>query len=282
MREWRILRNVPLSSTIYGLPMSNTLLLIRRAACILLLCGLVWALAGEMMAAAQEIPPLTGGQNQQLEGVGWDGFKDYRFLWNATLTLLLATVLGAIIGYHPKNKRTMESIEEVETPKIFIMYAVVGAVIGIMVLYFGLVIGFVVFGIGGLIRFRTDLRSATKTGRVMFVTLIGLCTGLELPHVAVLATTFGFILFYILDARTTYRIMVKGLQLGTVLDTAEIYRSVLEQQGCRILSEKKDFNKSQIAFVFRTTSRLDRDDLVHLFEVEVPEEIRGAVDWQAG
>ena len=151
-----------------------------------------------------------------------------------------------------------------------------------MVLKYGLVIGFVVFGIGGLVRFRSNLRSATRTGRVIFVTLIGLSSGLDLPHVAILATTFGFGLIYVLDARITYRIVVKGLPRARVGDAAEVYRSVLEQQGGRILSEKKNFGKAEVAFVFRASHRIGRDDLEHLFEVEIPEEMQGAVDWETG
>ena len=252
-----------------------------RYSAAVLLCWIVWASLGAMDLPAQE-NPFTSESNQELVGEGWEGFRDYGFLWNSLLALLLATILGAIIAYHPKSQRTMESIEEVEVPKIYTMYAVVGAVIGILVLKYGLVIGFVVFGIGGLVRFRSNLRSATRTGRVIFVTLIGLSSGLDLPHVAILATTFGFVLIYVLDARITYHIVVKGLKPDRVGDAAEIYRSVLEQQGGRVLSEKKNFAKAEVAFVFRAPHRVERDDLEHLFEIEVPEDARGAVDWETG
>lgn len=229
----------------------------------------------------QEVPGF-GTSSQELVGEGWQGFLDFWFLGRALLSLLLATFLAALIAYHPRSHRRVDSLDEVEVPKILIMYAVVGAVIGIMVLKYGLVVGFVVFGIGGLIRFRTDLGSATKTGRVIFVTVMGLCAGLDLPHVAVVATGFGFILIYVLDARPAYRIIVKGLVAEHVPEAAEFYRSVLEQQGCRILGEKKDFNKGQVSLVFRSSPQVDREDLTHLFEVDVPEEVKGLVDWQTG
>lgn len=253
----------------------------RRYAATVLLCWIVWASLGSTTSLAQD-NPFTAEPNQELTGEGWEGFRDSSFLLRSVLALLLATVLGAVIAHHPKSQRTMENIEDVEAPKIYIMYAVVGAVIGIMVLKYGLVIGFVVFGIGGLVRFRSNLRSATRTGRVIFVTLIGLSSGLDLPHVAILATAFGFALIYVLDARITYRIVVKGLQSGRIGDAAEIYRSVLEQQGGRVLSEKKNFAKAEVAFVFRAPHRVERADLEHLFEIEVPEEMQGAVDWETG
>ena len=189
---------------------------------------------------------------------GWRGFSDFEFLGNAFLTLTLAAVLGAIIAYHPRYTRSADTLAELEAPKIFIMYAVIGALIGIMVVKYGLIIGFVLFGIGGLIRFRTVMRSAHLTGHVIFVTLIGLSSGLELPHVAVLATAFGFVLIYVLDARITYRIDVRSIPLEHVAEAAAAYREVLRQQGCHILSEKKNPEKKRISFIFRTSPKVRR------------------------
>ena len=170
-------------------------------------------------------------------GEGWQGFTDVSFLVSALLTLSLATILGAIVAYHPKHGQTADTLQEIEAPKVYIMYSVIGAMIGIMVIKYGLVVGFVLFGIGGLIRFRTALRSASMTGRVIFVTLIGLSCGLDLPHVAVMATAFGFVLVYILDASVAYRVDIRALPAKHV--AAAAYRALLEQENCRIVSEKR-------------------------------------------
>lgn len=235
---------------------------------------------GAVEVSAQDLPFLPEPATQELQGEGWAGFTDLPFLGNLLLSLVLATVLAALIAYHPKYRRQMESIEAAEMPKIFIMYAVVGSIIGTMVLKYGIVVGLVVFGIGGLIRFRTNLGSATRTGRLIFVTVIGLCSGLDLPHVAVISTGFGFGLIYLFEGRVTYRIEVKGLKSASVKDAADFYRSTIEQEGCRILSEAKDFNKGNVAFVFRAPPATGREDLEYLFEVDVPEESRGTVDWE--
>lgn len=211
---------------------------------------------------------------------GWRGFSDFEFLGNAFLTLTLAAVLGAIIAYHPRYTRSADTLAELEAPKIFIMYAVIGALIGIMVVKYGLIIGFVLFGIGGLIRFRTVMRSAHLTGHVIFVTLIGLSSGLELPHVAVLATAFGFVLIYVLDARITYRIDVRSIPLEHVAEAAAAYREVLRQQGCHILSEKKNPEKKRISFIFRTSPKVRRHQLEDLLETKIDARLKGSIDWE--
>jgi hypothetical protein len=218
-------------------------------------------------------------QNSELRVEGWQGFTDLAFMANSFLTLTLAAVLGAVIAYHPKYQRAADTFEEIEAPKIYILYAVIGSLIGIMVVRYGLVIGFVLFGIGGLIRFRTVLSSADMTGHVILVTLIGLLSGLEMPHIAVLATVFGFILIYVLHARTTCLIEIRALPQEAVADAAVAYRSVLEQQGCRILNEKKNPEKGRVSLIFSFSSGISRAHLAEVLEAQIDANLKGSLDW---
>jgi hypothetical protein len=160
------------------------------------------------------------------------------------------------------------------------MYAVIGALIGIMVVKYGLVIGFVLFGIGGIIRFRTVMRSANLTGQVILVTLVGLSCGLDLPHVAVLATAFGWVLMYILEWKITYSIDVRALPEDRLMESVLAYRKVLEDSGCRIIGEKKRPGSGRAQFIFRPASNGSRRDLQALLETRIEPELRGVVDWE--
>ncbi len=240
------------------------------AFCLVLVASRAWS---------QQVPDFLMQEPGSL-GEGWQGFADFGFLVNALLTLSLSAMLGATIAYHPKHRQTADTLEEIEAPKAYIMYAVIGALIGIMVVKYGLVVGFVLFGIGGLFRFRTVLRSASLTGRVIYVTLIGLSCGLDLPHVAALATAFGFVLIYVLHARITYRIDVRALPSGRVGEAAAAYRGVLEQQGCRIMSEKKNPGKKSVTFIFHSARDLTRHHLEELVEAKIDASLTGSLDWE--
>lgn len=228
---------------------------------------------------AQQVPEVFVKEPVSM-GEGWSGFADLSFLANALATLTLAAVLGAIIAFHPKHVQTADTLEEIEAPKVFITYSVIGALIGIMVVKYGLVVGFVLFGIGGLIRFRTVLFSASLTGHVILVTLIGLSCGLDLPHVAVLATVFAFILIYVLNTRITYRMNVGGLPAERIVQVAAAYRKVLEQQGCHIMSEKKNPAKARVTFIFRGARKISHLHLEDALENHVDESLRGYLDWE--
>jgi len=238
----------------------------------------LWSVAPRSVATAQSVRD-AAEQSRDLAGEGWRGFTDVAFLGQALLALALATLLGALLAYHPRRRRNVESVEGADAPKVFVLYAVIGAAIGIMVLKYGMVVGFVVFGIGGLTRFRTDLPSAPDTGRLILITLVGLSCGLGLPHVAVLTAAFGFAVLLVLDARATYHIEVKGLDRTVVRSAADAYREVLEREGCRIVGERKSFAKEQVTFIFHAPHALQRDGLVEQLEAEVPENLRGVVDW---
>lgn len=243
--------------------------------------GVVLILTLMAFSAASATAQVFGmDEGQGLVGEGWSGFTDIPFLLKTLLTLIVATVLGAAIAYHPRTRLVIDTVDEAEAPKTFITYAVVGAVIGLLVVEYGLVVGFVVFGIGGLIRFRTTLPTATKTGRVIFVTLIGLSAGLDLPHVAVLATAFLFGLIYVLEKQITYSIQIQGLDGTDVLESWKAYRSVLEGMGCSILSEKRNLAKGKVTLVFQTSPNTSREEIDQVFGSEIPTALEGTVDWE--
>ena len=210
---------------------------------------------------------------------GWLGFTDLAFMLGALLTLTLAALLGAIIGYHPRTMALADKLEEIEAPKVYITCSVIGAIIGILVVKYGIVVGFVIFGIGGLMRFRTILGSANLTGNVILSTMIGLSCGLNLPHVAVLATAFSFALTFLLDSRPTYSISIKGVKPENMMETAAVYRAVLERNNCKIKSERKKLNKETLTLIFHTGKGVRREDIEEKFEIEIPDSLKGATDW---
>jgi hypothetical protein len=244
---------------------------------------IIWlfvALAVVAPAWAQNIQEILAADQAPI-GEGWRGFLDFVFLGETVLTLTVAAVLGAVIAFHPKHLLAADTIAEIETRKVYILYSVIGAIIGILVVKYGLIVGFVLFGIGGLIRFRTELTSANVTGRVILVMLIGLTCGLDLPHVAVIATLFAFILIHFLEARATYVVDVQGLSPEHFSASAAAYRALLERHGCRIVREKKNPIKRKVSFLVAGPRGTGRDQLAQQIESGIEAPLKGAVDWEA-
>jgi hypothetical protein len=217
---------------------------------------------------------------QSLQAVGWSGFLDFNYMLGALAALALAVALGALIAFHPTTQRGVDTLEEAELPKVYIMYALVGAMVGVIVLEYGLVVGFVVFGLGGLMRFRTDTANTRDTGRLIVVTLLGLISGLNLPHFAVLAAAFAWVLIYVFDGHPVCSIKVREVPKGRIKDAVAAYRLVLAEQGCKLISENKSFSKSKIELVFRMPRNLAQTALHDTLCANVPPDIRGELDWE--
>jgi hypothetical protein len=232
-------------------------------------------LPGAATAADALVDPPQG----QLAAVGWAGFRDIQFMIDSFAALLLAILLGAVIAFHPTPPRTVDRLQEADMPKVYILYAFIGAIIGVTVREFGMVVGFVVFGIGGLMRFRTDTDSTRDTSRLIVVTLAGLTAGLGLPHFAVLTTAFAFVLIYAFDSSPVCRVKIEQLPPDRLAEAAEVYRGVLQGRGCRILTEHKSAAKGRLEFVFRMP-RGGRRDSLHAALCEAPLDARGEIDWE--
>lgn len=217
---------------------------------------------------------------RELPSVGWVGFLDGDAMLQSFLALVLAIFLGAVIAFHPTTVRTVDTREEAELPKVLIMYALIGAVIGEIVLEYGVVVGFVIFGLGGLMRFRTEAGSTRDTSRLIVVTLIGLIAGLNLPHFAVMATAFAWVLIYVFDGHPVCEIEVHELPKAQVKPSAQAYRAVLTELGCKVISEDKSFSKGRITYVIRAPRDKTQAVLHAALCERVPAEVRGELDWE--
>ncbi len=238
--------------------------------------GLIALLAHGMASAGGG---LFDTSNTQLPAIGWAGFLDAHFLLDSLAALVLATVLGALIGYHPIMRRTVDSLTEADMPKVYIMYAFIGALIGVTVREFGMVIGVVVFGIGGLIRFRSTTGSTRDTGRLIVVTLIGLIAGLGLPHLAALTAVFAFALIWFFDSRPACKIKVNELPEGRLAECGQIYSDTLKGLGCKIISERRSAAKGRLTYVMRLPRKATRDSVNDALHA-LPPDVCGDIDWE--
>jgi hypothetical protein len=216
---------------------------------------------------------------QGLQAVGWRGFLDYHYMLESFAALVLSTVLGALIAFHPTAIGKVDTVEEAELPKVQILCALIGAMVGVIVLEYGLVVGFVVFGLGGLMRFRTEAATTRDTTHLIIVTLIGLICGLNLPHFAVLATAYAWIAL-MFDGDPIYKIEVNEIPKGRLQESTAAYRAVFKDLGCKLLSETKSFPKRRLRYVIRAAGKRSPAQLESALSEKVPSDLRGELDWE--
>jgi hypothetical protein len=209
---------------------------------------------------------------------GWRRFGDGWLLVDMVMVLVLALVLGAAIAYHPAVRRRVSTLEHYEQPKTVLLYAVVSAVVALIV-EVQPAMAFVIFGIGGLLRFRTLVGEAKETGQVILVTVVGLCCGLKIFVVAVPATVIGWLLIFYLERDTAGIIRISGVAEAAVHQATRAYRAAIQDAGCSIIGEQMRFVKREFVFVVKAPPTFDRGALLEKLDA-FPSELRGVVDFE--
>jgi len=220
----------------------------------------------------------SGNHGWDLLLEGWRRFGDGWLLVDMVMVMVLALVLGAAIAYHPAARRRVSTLEHFEQPKTVLLYAVVAAVVALIV-QVQPAMAFVIFGIGGLLRFRTLVGEAKETGQVILVTVVGLCCGLKIFIVAVPATAIGWLLIFLLERDTAGIIRVSGVAEAQVHDATRAYRASIVESGCSIIGEQMRFVKREFMFVVKAPPSFDRAALQAKLDA-FPAELRGVVDFE--
>lgn len=237
-------------------------------------------------AGAEQVSPgdFSPGGGADL-GKGWEGFTqgwlalgDWKFLLKLLAALVVAVGLAASIAYHPKSAEKVSNLEQLDQPHTFLMYAVVGVIVANLVVAMP-AMAFVVFGIGGLLRFRTDVGPARNTGKVILVTLVGLACGLSQFALALLGTAFAWALIYVLESKVAFRVVVNWVGPDRLQQATQAYKDLLISSGFQLLSEQKNFAKAKASFIFRTPTKVSREELEKLFS-QIPKELQGSLDWE--
>lgn len=228
------------------------------------------------LSASGSAEPGTTREGYEALLEGWSSFQDGWLILDMVLVLGFALALSAVIAYHPTTRRRVSSLEHYEQPKAFLLYAMVAAMVALIVKVQP-AMAFVIFGIGGLLRFRTLVGDAKDTGRVILVTVVGLCCGLKIFVVAVPATVIGWLLVYSLERQTAGIIRVSGVAEDAIYDAVRAYRAIIQRLGCTVIGEQTKFIRREFSFVVQAPPTLARGALTEQLD-QLPIGLRGVVE----
>lgn len=214
-----------------------------------------------------------------LRDQGWQQIANLPEMAELLLAVLLATALTAAIAFHPVVLAERRTAEDYQEPRSLFLYALVGLLIGFMVMHHGYLIGFVIFGIGGLMRFKTDTGDLSDTRRLILVTLTGLCVGLNLPIMAIAATACAWIAIYILgrEQHLTVEVQFDGMkQTRLHIDTL---RDLLRDRGYQVRSVAKHRFKPGADYLVAVPGRVGRDAVLRDMSALQATKLYGISDW---
>lgn len=169
------------------------------------------------------------------------------FLVETVFTLSLA----ALIAFHPVRRRTSRTSSDRMLPKLFLFYSLIGMTIGFLVVQHGYPIGFVIFGIGGLLRFRSSLGSPSITVEMIMVTVIGLCVGLNLSVVALMITLAVWGVLWITESVAGFEVRLQCESEGDVQRQLDRLSRRLRDLRWPLISINRSTTKPGASVLFR-------------------------------
>jgi hypothetical protein len=200
-------------------------------------------------------PRSNQGSHEQL-GSSFEQLFHFWFILRLVIGLVLSVALSLVIAMHPRRSTRLDPLSDLEERKTLVLLGVVGAVVAELVSVDS-TMALVVFGIGGLIRFRTVLRNPKVTGKAILVVLLGLACGLGQFATAIFVTAFAWGLIMWLESHLSAYVKVR---VGDKIDLGEAYSAVLDymrSKHCRVKNSMMIDAKHQIAAMIHFPSHID-------------------------
>jgi hypothetical protein len=220
-------------------------------------------------------------------GVGWEGFvqgwrglTDVGVLVPMAASVLTAVLLAFPIAYHPRIYRRAATLDEIEAPKGIIGYAAISAGIA-QVVAITPAMALVVFGIGGIYRFRTRAGPPKLIYPTVGVVVIGLACGMMVFSLAVVLTAIGWVLPFWFESKYAVALHVKNLSPAGARSVLAEYRRVLEEHGGHVVSVRNQ-RTGEFAIVANIPANVNPAEVESKLQDVPAEGEKGDVRWETG
>lgn len=230
------------------------------------LAASAWAISGDhatptLSSVVQKVEPAAGsggGSSGSLTSLQ-KSFSHFTNPWYA-LSLLSGLALAAgcasAMAWHPRRSVKSDPVEDLEQRKTLILLGIVGAIVSELVRV-NPAMSLVIFGIGGLIRFRTVLDNPKLTGKAILVVVVGLACGLGEFAMAVFITAFAWMLVFWLDSSVGCRIKLKMTASHNPKDVMLALLDLMRRNKVRITAANTYEHKRQIVVLGKMPTQLD-------------------------
>jgi hypothetical protein len=190
---------------------------------------------------------------------GWLGMTDLGVLVPMAASVLTAVLLAFPIAYHPRIYRRATTLDEIEAPKGIIGYAAVSAGIA-QVVAITPAMALVVFGIGGIYRFRTRAGPPKLIYPTVGVVVIGLACGMMVFPLAIVLAVIAWLLPFWSESRYAVSLRVRNLTREGTRAALAKYRRTLEQHGGQVVSVQTQ-HTGQFSIVANLPARVNPADV---------------------
>ena len=193
-------------------------------------------------------------------------FRHAPYVADMVLGLLAAVGIGLALTSSGRGG-AFDPVARTEQRRATVTCALIGCIAAELVqaaeqFYLGAEIALVLFGIGGLVRFRTVFDDPRQTGLAIIAAVLGLACGMSEYALAAIALAVVYLVNWWLTRATVLRIRVRGRKGADLGALQESVSRELGMRGFAILRATPVAADREVEFFARTEGDLDLEDLV--------------------
>ena len=194
-------------------------------------------------------------------------FRHAPYVADVVLGLLAAVGVGLVLTASGRGVAAFDPVGRAEQRRATVTCALIGCIAAELVqaaeqFFLGAEIALVLFGIGGLVRFRTVFDDPRQTGLAIIAAVLGLACGMSEYSLAGIALSVVYLVNWWLTRTTVLRIRVRGRKGADLAALQESVSRELGTRGIAILRTTPIAADREVEFFARTESDIDLDDLV--------------------
>lgn len=183
--------------------------------------------------------------------------------------MTIATLLGAVIAFHPQRFRTKGEIDW-EMKKAQILICLAGAML-VLIIGDSLARAFGLVGLGSFIRFRTAVSNPLEVAILFALIVVGMACGLGFLWLAAICTGFVFVLIYALNLHEPQ--FVEEWEVRTQGGASDVCRRKFEalagEQGFRITRLNLNVLKNVFTCRFRPPDTVNVNEIDEVFQTSL-------------
>lgn len=241
--------------------------------------GAVGILAASTVLAQGADGSLVIPAEIEVRGRGWAQLANLDEMLEFALALVETVILTAALAFHPINRACWTHAEGMNLQKGMFLFALIGMMTGFLVIHHGYLIGFVIFGIGSLFRFRMDASSIPDTAQLVIAALIGLAAGLDLPVMAAIATAAAWGIVYVFGRTNRLALEVKFEEKNAPEDAIRHLQTLLTDSGFTVASVARTKFKPVALYTLTSQNPDARASLVRKMSELLGKKGSGVSDW---
>lgn len=236
----------------------------------------------------KELDMLAGGAEEPARG-RIPGPDDWRIITNSlglfrhapyvadlVLGMAASIVIALVLTSSPRRAARFDPVARAESRRAIVICALIGCIAAELVqaseqFLLGAEIALVLFGIGGLVRFRTLFDDAGQTGIAIIATVLGLACGMSEYSLAALALAIVYLVNWWMSSVGYVQVRVRARKHQDLAQVQAAVTGILQAQQFSVLRSNPNASERTVEVYASTGAEFDAEALQSAISAALPD-----------